>query len=163
MGIRSGPGTNLRQAGIFLDLQTPSGIINQMKLQFVQLIHGHHVNVFLHKLLIKEIACHIEHHSSPGTFRRIKDRHSRNSPVYSFLTLVAINLSREQLKQGLYAIKDSALVGSVQYNATGLYIQLIAFGLALCLVRRQSQTDIALILSFHQTEVPSCGLTQNLL
>jgi hypothetical protein len=35
--------------------------------------------------LITEIACHIEHHSSPGTFRRIKDRHTiRNVKSISY-------------------------------------------------------------------------------
>ena len=65
------PRAHFREAGIFLDFEPPAGVVDEVELKLVHLIHRHHVDVFLHKVFVVEIACHVEHHAAPRVVGRV--------------------------------------------------------------------------------------------
>ena len=160
--VGTGPGSHLGQTGIFLDFQTPSGIINQMELEFVEFIHGHHVDELLDKLLIVEITGHIEHHATPRAFRMVHNLHAGHGPCHLSGQTVAIHLFGEQLQQSLQAVKYSGYIRSGNPYTLLVYRQGISFGMRIG-HRVQRQHNISFPGIRTHLNLPSCGLTQHLL
>ena len=89
------PSANFGEARIFLDFEAPARIVNQVELQLVHLVHRHHVDVVLHKLLVEEITCHIKHHASPRMVRGIAHQHLRQTPLHIALKLSTMHRWRQ--------------------------------------------------------------------
>ena len=85
------PSAHLGEAWIFLYFEAPTGVVDEVELQLVHLIHSHHVDVVLHKFLVEEIASHIEHHASPRAVGGIADAHIRHLPSHIGLQSLAVN------------------------------------------------------------------------
>ena len=122
------PSTHLGEARIFLYFEAPTGVVDEVELQLVHLVHCHHVDVMLHKFLVEEIASHIEHHTSPRAVGGIADAHIRHLPSHIGLQSLAVNGRWQELQQSLYAIEQSAIVVSADGDAAAVYGQVIAFG-----------------------------------
>ena len=159
-GIRTGPGADLGQARIFLYLQAPARIVDEMELQLVELIGSHHVYVFLDKLLVIEIAGHIKHHASPRTGGGVGDGNGGNTPVNAADRSFAIYFRRHQLKQRLYAVENASGVMAGDGDSLGCDRQDISFRL-LYLFRIDGKEYVLLAFgAFRGPEVHSGGAPQ---
>ena len=126
--VLASPRAHFREARIFLDFEAPARVVNKVKLEFVHLIHRHHVDVFLHKVFVVEIACHVEHHASPRVVGSIGHTDAGHAPLCFGLQGRAVNCGRQELQEGLYAVEHAALVVPTNRNALAADLKRVAFG-----------------------------------
>ena len=126
--VLSSPGTHLGETGIFLDFQPPSRVINQMELQLVHLVHRHHVDVVLHKLLVVEVACHIKHHATPRMVGCIADFHLRHQPFHSLLQRGAMYGGGQQLEESLNSVEDATGIMATNRHTLAIDRQAVTLG-----------------------------------
>src|ERR1700733_793651 len=72
------PRADLREAGIFFDLQAPSLVIREMPMQHVQLVERHPVDESHDELRRLKVAHRVEHQSAPGEPWAVSDALRRN-------------------------------------------------------------------------------------
>ena len=162
LGIGTGPGSHLGEAGILLDFEAPTRVVDEVQLQFVELVHGHHVDILLYKFLVVEVAGHVEHHAPPRTVGGIEYRYGRSRPHDIVLATVAVHLGREELQQRLYAVEDTPAVFARHGDALGGHGQAVPFGVA-HLARFQFEADGRLAGLGFQRQVPAGRLAEQLL
>ena len=126
--VGPGPGAHLRQARVFLDFEAPARVVNHVQLQAVELVHGHHVDIFLHKLLVEEIARHVEHHAAPWPVGGIADAHAGSRPRHAATAHAVVHLGREELQERLHAVESPRGVGRLDAHAAALHRQAVALG-----------------------------------
>ena len=122
------PRAHFREAGIFLDFEPPARVVDEVELELVHLIHRHHVDVFLHKVFVVEIACHVEHHAAPRVVGRVGHTDAGHAPLCFGLQGRAVNCGRQELQEGLYAVEHAALVVPTNRNALAADLKRVAFG-----------------------------------
>ncbi|MNL34661.1 hypothetical protein D3C87_1566440 [compost metagenome] len=82
-------------------------------MQYVQFIHGHHVNKLQYIFFTEEIPGYIQHHPPPGIKRGIFNIGTLNLPDLLFLPLLVINSRGQHLQHGLDAIKYTSLAATI--------------------------------------------------
>ena len=122
------PRAHFREAGIFLDFEPPARVVDEVELEFVHLIHRHHVDVFLHKVFVVKIACHVEHHAAPGMVGRVGHTDAGHAPLCVGLEGRAVDFGRQELQEGLYAVEHAALVVPANRDALAADLKRVAFG-----------------------------------
>ena len=122
------PRAHFREAGIFLDFEAPARVVDEVELEFVHLIHRHHVDVFLHKVFVVKIACHVEHHASPRVVGSIDHTDAGHAPLCVGLEGRAVDFGRKELQEGLYAVEHAALVVPAYRDALAADLKRVAFG-----------------------------------
>ena len=100
------PCSHLSKQRIFFYFQTPSGVIDKMQVQLVQLQHCSHVNHLQQIGFRKKIARHVDHHTAIAKTRTVGNFHYRH-----FHRLVssrlAVDCSRQKLTQSLKRIEKA--------------------------------------------------------
>ena len=122
------PRSDFREARIFLDFEAPARVVDEVELEFVHLIHRHHVDVFLHKVFVVKIACHVEHHAAPGMVGRVGHTDAGHAPLCVGLEGRAVDFGRQELQEGLYAVEHAALVVPANRDALAADLKRVAFG-----------------------------------
>ena len=74
-------GADLRQPGIFPDLDAPSLVVGQMPVEFIDLVQGEDVDVGLDVLHREEVAAYVEHGSAVGEHGFVADDAGRDLSV----------------------------------------------------------------------------------
>ncbi len=151
----AGPCADLGQTWIFLALQTPSAVVDKMELQFVELIHSHHVNEFLDIILVIIISCGIKHHAAPRVGRSIGDSNSRHGPPHAGPAYVTIDFCRKILQKCLYAVKHTGRI--VACNSHRLWRDLKRIALRRWHSSRIDHKAYMPLVSFPKRQIPSGG------
>ena len=68
---------NLRQFWIFLDFDAPTLVFTEVEMELVHVVHGHHIQVNLHRVQRDEVAAGVEVHSAIGEVRKVADSAAR--------------------------------------------------------------------------------------
>ncbi len=92
------PRRELRQAGVTVNLDAPSGAVGQVHVQAVELEERHGVDLTLDELHRPEMAAHVDHEAAVGETRRILDRAAGD--------LLRASVVRE-LQQGLHGVEGA--------------------------------------------------------
>ena len=82
----------------------------------------------LHKFLIEEISCHIEHHAAPWVIWSIADGDLRHAPLGMRLQFATVNGWWQQLQEGLDAVEQTAIVVSSDYHPLAIDRKTVSFG-----------------------------------
>ena len=110
------PGSDLRQLGITVDLDTPAGTVGQMPMQAVEFERGHHPQLFFHKLLAEEVARLVEMHAPVFETRSI-DNALGGNPVAE---------TAAELQQRLQSIEEARLAARLDDCSLGKNRELIS-------------------------------------
>ena len=125
--VGASPSADFRKARIFLDFEAPTAVVDEVKLEFVELVHGHHVDELQHKRLVVIIAGRIEHHATPRAVGGVFHLHCRCRPCHVLLQRLLIDTGREVLQERLYAIENAGSIVADNLHAFARYFQAIAF------------------------------------
>ena len=74
------PSTDLGQAGILLDLNTPALVLCEVPVELIDLEHGDDIDVLLHLVYREEVAAYIDHHTAILEGRLIRNTNGRDRP-----------------------------------------------------------------------------------
>ena len=74
------PSTDLSQAGILLDLNTPALVLGEVPVELIDLKHRDDINVLLHLVYREEVAAYIDHHTAILKGRLIRNTNGRDRP-----------------------------------------------------------------------------------
>ncbi len=95
----------------------------------VELVLGQQIEKILDFVFGEEVAAGVDHHSAPAKPRLVFNLHGRRGPRYGLLHLARTeDLRRQELQQGLRAVKQSGPLGRSDRHAVGCDLQLITFG-----------------------------------
>ena len=72
---------NLGESGVFLNFDTPACVIDEVPVQCIHLVHGHHIEIAQHIFLGEKITGHVEHHTTPREGRVILDSNGGDTPL----------------------------------------------------------------------------------
>ena len=118
-------GADLRQPGIFPDLDAPSLVVGQMPVEFIQFVKSHHIQQFLHFFFSREMTGNIQHQPSPTETGCISDLNSRNTPINILYHRWRLYLCRQKLAKGFNTGNNTAIGISLDLNFTGSNVQRI--------------------------------------
>ena len=74
------PSTDLGQAGILLDLNTPALVLCEVPVELIDLEHRDDIDVLLHLIYREEVAAYIDHHTAILEGRLIRNTNGRDRP-----------------------------------------------------------------------------------
>ncbi len=103
------PRADLRELGIFFDFDAPALIIRQMPVKRVQFLQRHRVKNGFNFGFVVKMAADIEHQPAPFESRPVFNLNTRHLPIRSRHDIRGKNFRRQQLQQGLDAIKQTRL------------------------------------------------------
>ena len=109
----------LRQTGIFPDLNGPELVVGQVPVELVQLVHGHHVQQLLDLLHRAEMTARIEHHPAIGHPGRIAYLHAGDRKLHAGNRRRALDPGGQQLHERLHAVEDAGARRGDQLDAVG--------------------------------------------
>ena len=74
------PSTDLSQAGILLDLNTPALVFGEVPVELIDLEQGDDIDVLLHLIDREEVTAYIDHHTAILEGRLIRNANCRDRP-----------------------------------------------------------------------------------
>ena len=125
--VGASPSANFRKARIFLDFEAPTAVVDEVELEFVELIHGHHVDELQHKRLVVIITGRIEHHATPRAIGGVFHLHCRCRPCHVLLQRLLIDIGWEVLQECLDAVENASGIVADNLHALARYFQAVAF------------------------------------
>ena len=96
------PCTHLGEQGIFVNLDAPAMVVGEVEVELVELVQGHHVQVFLHFVDVEEMTANIQVAASPFKTGIVGDFDARNSQCHRILR---VRIGRRQLEQCLETVE----------------------------------------------------------
>ena len=94
---------------VLLDFESPTLVVGQVPVEFVELIECHEVKEFHDFFLGVEVTGNVEHQATPTETRCVLNLNGRDAPTHVYLA-VRFDFSREELTEGLDT-GDNASVG----------------------------------------------------
>ncbi len=99
--------TYFSQFRVFLYFYSPSLVIRQMKMEFIQFIECHQIKKLQHFLFWQKITSYIHHSPTMRETGSIRNADSRNPNLFLAFPVTIINGCRHELQQRLDTIKKS--------------------------------------------------------
>ena len=118
------PGSYLGEQGIFVNLDTPAVVVGEVEMELVELVQGHHVQVFLHFVDAEEMAAHIQVAATPFKTWVVGDFDSWNGYCHGFFR---VRIGRCQLEQRLETVEQARFRIGGNQNDFFIHRELVAF------------------------------------
>ena len=133
--LKGAPGGKRGESRVFLDFDAPAGTVGEVPVEAVHLEVGQGIELFLHKLLVGEMARHIEVHAPVGKPGSVVDGDGGQGLAVAVV---------EQLQQGLYAVEESRLGTGREGYSLFPDFEAVAFGFGNDGAVAKIQTDAAI-------------------
>ena len=120
-------GAYFRKPGQSFYFNAPALVVRKMPVKYVQFVFRHLIDVLLYKCFRKEVPAHIEHQPAPAEAGIIHYIGAGYCPLRILCYRAAFNSRRQQLQQGLHAIKKSLRLVGRNDHLPGRYLQGVPF------------------------------------
>ena len=118
------PCSHLGEQRILVNLDAPAVVVGEVEMELVELVQGHHIQVFLHLVNIEEMAAHIQMAASPLETRVVGDFDSWNGYCHR---VFCARIGRRQLEQRLETVEQARFCIGGNQNDFFIYRELVAF------------------------------------